>query len=102
MNYEQFKATRRITRRPVEGRMVYDGAQALWEHHREEEGRITWEEAEFWQLEPLIRQVTLCLEAALCMDDDFPLGNRATDMAFNDHGGGSMTYRTMSVRREND
>lgn len=99
MTWDDYVATKRVTKRPVEGRMVYDGAQALWERHRAEEGRIPWRDAATWHVESCIRQAQVVLESALCLDDDFPAGNRATNMAFTDIGGGSMTYRTMQAGR---
>jgi hypothetical protein len=52
-----------ITRKPIFPLDVERGAQALWEEHRELEGRVLWDDAVEWARDPYRKKVRIVLEA---------------------------------------
>ena len=57
-----------ITRRPICPQQVTDGGKALWDQHRDIEGRVEWDEAASFMREPYEQKARIVLETAIPQD----------------------------------
>ncbi len=62
------------TKRPVTIAMAEKAAKALWDQHRELEGRVEWKDAVPWAKEPYEKKALLVLETALPQHPGFLRG----------------------------
>jgi hypothetical protein len=60
-----------VVRRPISIEMSQRAAKALWDQHRELEGRVIWEDAASWARDPYEQKARLVLETALPQNADF-------------------------------
>lgn len=60
-----------ITRKPISPLMLQKAAKTLWDFGRDEEGRVSWEEALPYVRSPYETRAILMLESALPQDKDF-------------------------------